>query len=497
MAKLAAIGSMLPREVTLKDIVFDAPPTVAQFMKDDHFGRLIAGPVGSGKTTGCLFELFRRACEQEQGEDGFRHTRFAIVRQTLKQLKDTVLKDITSWLEGIAEYKVSDNTIYIEFDDVKSEWLLIPLDTPEDQRRLLSMQLTGAWMSEAIEMQVELVAPLSGRLGRYPSGKLGAATWSGIIADTNMPPEGSDWHKFMVQPSSDWGIFIQPGGLEEIAENLPHLNQTSATRLLPEDHPDRISRGRMYYERAARNSNPDWVKRYVHAQFGDDPSGTAVFRDCFKMSFHVVDDMEQPSRAFPLLLGQDFGRDPCTIICQVDHRGRLLVHGECIAEDIGLETHIERQLRPMLMEQWFLGCPVAMVGDPAGRQRSTIYEETTFDVLKRMGFPAFPAPTNDIDTRLRAVESWLLKQSDGKGMVLINRQRCPVLIRGLSGGYRYAKTKQGTRKPLPDKNEFSHVMDAFQYACLVAMGRMSEVVAKHLARRTRFARPQINSAAWT
>jgi hypothetical protein len=118
-------------------IEYSAPATCARFMKSDAFTRVIAGPVGSGKTTACLFELFRRACEQQPAEDGLRYTRFAIVRSTLKQLKDTVLKDVTGWLEGIAEYKVSDNTIYVTIGDVRSEWLLIPLDTPEDQRRLL------------------------------------------------------------------------------------------------------------------------------------------------------------------------------------------------------------------------------------------------------------------------------------------------------------------------------------------------------------------------
>jgi len=113
-------------------INYTAPPTVARFMKSEAFFRIIAGPVGSGKTTGCLFELFRRACEQQKAPDGLRYTRFAIVRSTLKQLKDTVLKDITSWLAGIADYRVSESTVYIRIGDVRSEWLLIPLDTPED-----------------------------------------------------------------------------------------------------------------------------------------------------------------------------------------------------------------------------------------------------------------------------------------------------------------------------------------------------------------------------
>jgi hypothetical protein len=477
-------------------INYDAPPTCARFMKSNSFGRLIAGPVGSGKTTACLFELFRRACEQEKAPDGLRYTRFAIVRQTLKQLRDTVLKDITDWLQGVARYKVSENTIYVEVGDVRSEWLLIPLDDPEDQRRLLSMQLTGAWMSEAIEMDVAIISPLSGRLGRFPRGVQGAPTWFGLIADTNMPSEGSAWHKFMTEPPEDWQIFIQPGGLEDTAENLNWLTQTSTTLALPLDHPDRLAQGRTYYERFVRSNSPDWCKRYVHAQFGDDPSGTAVFRESFKSSFHVVDELS-PIPGYPLIVGQDFGRDPCSVICQMDHKGRLLVLEEVLAEDIGLELHIERSLRPALMHERYLGRPVVIVGDPAGKAKSTSYEETSFDLVKRMGFMAYPAPSNNIDRRLRSVEAFLLAQRDGGPAMLFDRDKCPQLVRAMSGGYRYAKTRAGNRKPNPDKNDYSHIADALQYAALAAHGGMVGMIAGRLTRRVRQERTRVSAAAWT
>lgn len=480
-------------------INYAASPTAAAFMKSTSFGRLFAGPVGSGKTTGCIFELFRRALEQDKAADGYRYTRFAIVRQTLKQLKDTVLKDIEDKLHAVSRYKVMDNVVYVEFGDVKSEWLLLPLETAEDQRRLLSMQLTGAWMSECIEMDVNLVAGIAGRCGRYPSGDRGVPNWFGVIGDTNMPTENSDWHRFMTDDKpKDWEVFMQPGGMEEYAENLQWLTQTPATLKLPEDDPRRLAQGRLYYERLTRNNNQDWVRRYVHAQFGNDPSGTAVFRDSFKTSFHVREGLE-PNRFAPLLIGQDFGRDPCSAIFQMDTRGRLICLEEVIAEDIGLEGHIEKNLRPVLMQPRYFGIPIIIIGDPAGTAKSTIYEETTFDVLKRMGFQTVPAPTNDLDKRLRAVESWLLKQNDGTGSVLFDRDLCPKIIRGLAGGYRYARTRTGVRKLLPDKNEYSHPLDAVQYVCLMTHGRTHELIGRHLRRGPAHSsgRQRVSAAGWT
>lgn len=477
-------------------IVFDAPPTVARFMKSDSFGRLIAGPVGSGKTTGCIFELMRRACDQWPGEDGLRYTRFAIVRQTLKQLKDTILKDILAWLPGIAEWKVSESTVFVRVGDVRSEWLLIPLDSPEDQKRLLSSQLTGAWMSEAIEMDVDLVPAIAGRMPRYPSGIRGLPKWHGIIADTNMPAEGFPWHKFMTEVQPDWQVFIQPGGLTDEAENLDWLNQTQETLKLPLGDPRRRAQGRLYYERLARNTNKDWIRRYVDAQFGDDPSGTAVYRESFTKTFHVVDHIE-PAHGHPLLVGQDFGRDPWSVICQMDHKGRLLVLAEVPAEDIGLELHINRSLRPALSHERYMGRPVAVIGDPAGVAKDSHSEETSFELIKRLGFQAFSAPTNDIDPRIRSIDAFLLAQRDGGPCMLIDGQRCPTIVRALGGGYRYGKTKDGLRKPAPDKNKFSHPIDALQYACLAAHGGMTTFITKRLQGRPRIMRPRISSRAWT
>lgn len=466
------------------NIVYNAPPTVSELMRSTAYIRLIAGPVGSGKTTGMIFELLRRACEQAPAADGIRYTRFAIVRQTLQQIKMTILKDILSWLRGITVWRVSESTVYLQVGDVRSEWILVPLENIEDQRRLLSSNFTGIWVSECIEIDASLIDPIVGRCGRFPDPKLAPCTWQGVVMDTNMPEEGSDWHATMESPAGHWQIFKQPGGLDEHAENLQWLNQTAETLLLPEDHPDRLIQGVQYYIRAAGGRSEEWVDRYVRAKYGIDPSGRAVFAATFHprtrdgAPWHVVPQLT-PVPGYIMMIGQDFGRDPCAVLTQVDQRGRLLVLEEVICRHMGLELAVDTKLRPALSQSRYLGIPVAVIGDPSGVAKSQHSEETSFDLLRRKGLTGYPASTNDFDPRVRAVEQWFLGSRDAGPAILIDGPRCPTLVQALKSGYRFKLTKETNEPgPRPIKNEWSHVAEALQYAALGT--QMGNMIAQHL-----------------
>jgi hypothetical protein len=479
----------------MPELAYVAPPTVASFMKSAAFGRVIMGPIGSGKTTACVIELLRRAMEQAPGKDGRRYTRFAIVRKTLRQLKDTVLRDCNIWLKGLGEWKVSDNTYYLDFHDVRSEWIFIPFEAEEDQARLLSMQLTGAFLSECIEMDIGTLGPISGRMPRYPVGNMGSPSWFGIIADTNFPIELSAWHKFMEDPPANWQIFKQPSGMAEDAENLNWLGQTELTAKLALDNPLRLHQGRTYYTRHIQTygENHPWVKRYVLAQYGADASGRAVFQHTFRLDFHTAPDTEIiPS--YPIIVGQDFGRNPWSLICQVDHMGRLLVHEEVEGENVGLERHINQNLRPRLMAERYLGHRIVVVGDPSGVAKGTIAEESCFDALKRLGLPCFPAPTNNLEPRLRAVEALLGRQTNGGASLVISRARCPHLCRAMNGGYRFTSSTT-----IPDKLDaggYSHVADDLQYVALIVHGGLSDSIGRMLTPRPRRPAVHMTAAAW-
>lgn len=463
-------------------VSFVAPPTVGKFMASDSFIRLIIGPVGSGKSTGNIMELLRRSVEQAPDHTGVRKTRFAVVRNTLPQLKQTCLADIQALLSPIVNYRVADSTVQIrvetaEWGKVESDWLLIPLDSKEDQQRLLSLNLTGAWISEFREIPISLVEALAGRVGRYPSKALGGPTWFGIVGESNPPDEDSEWHnKLEIERPPNWAVFHQPGGMEPTAENRDNL---------PPD----------YYENLVANNSPDWVDVHVHAKYGQSLSGQAVFRRSFSPGFHITYNKLSHNPMYPLMIGQDFGRTPACLIGQVDSRGRLLILGEEASSDMGIEQFVTTLLRPRLYRE-FAGMPAFIVGDPAGRHKSQTGEESPFDVLKRLGFKAYAAPTNDIDSRLRAVESLLLRQTDGGPMLLVDGGACPQLCAALKHNYRYRRKQTGDLDDKPEKKHpWSDLADSLQYMALAVNGNYTAKVMNE--GRSRMTAPRPSVAGWT
>ncbi len=460
-------------------LTYTAPPTVGRFMLDDHKVRLLLGPYGSGKTTGCIMELAKRMLEEHPDASGVRRTRFVIVRNTAQQLRQTILEDIRKWLQPVMTYKVTDSTLVFDFmhptaGRIHSEWMLIPLDKPEDQQRLLSLNITGGWVSEYREIPISVVEALLGRVGRYRPLGVAKNAWYGIIGESNPPDEDSEWHiKMEVDLPNNWAVFKQPGGMEPTAENRDNL-------------PDG------YYESLIESNTEDWVDVHVHAKYGKSLAGQAVFRTSFKPDIHVSYHPLTANPLKPIMIAQDFGRTPAALFCQLDAIGRLIILREAVSNGMGIEQFAVTLLRP-LIAQHYMNAKVFIVGDPAGRQKGQIGEESPFDALKRLGFRAYPAPTNDLEPRLRAAEQIMLRR-DG---LLIDGNNCPLLVQALKSYYRFKRTKQtGELAELPEKNHpWSDLGDCTQYAALGALG---DYVAQVIAESTpRPRRPRPSVASWT
>ena len=59
------------------------------------------GPVGSGKSSGCIWHLVLNAMKQPVQYDGVRRSRYAILRATYPALKSTVVKSWQNWFKDI------------------------------------------------------------------------------------------------------------------------------------------------------------------------------------------------------------------------------------------------------------------------------------------------------------------------------------------------------------------------------------------------------------
>jgi len=432
---------------------YTPPPTLRRFMLSDARVRAIRGPVGSAKSTACVMELFRRACQAPRQADGIRRSKGVIVRNTLQQLKTTNLITIQQLLRPVMRYKVSDQTIELRFNDVESDWLLLPLDTPENVQRLLSLELTFGWVSEFREIDPEIVQSVLSRLGRYPSrAMLGTNDhdyWYGLMMESNSFTEDSMWYdQLELNLPANWEYFIQPGAFDPGAENRENL-------------PPR------YYEDLMESNTEDWVDQYVHNRIGPSLSGQSVFRQSFKHAFHVAKSPLIPTPGYPIIIGMDTGRNPAAALGQIDTRGRLPVFDAVHGENMGIEQFLRRHVRPLLAHSKYASTPAYVVLDPACKQRSQIGEESVLDAVKRAGFSAIPAMTNAIDPRLRAVEKRLLEQHDGGPSIIFDPEGCKDLVLALGSRYRYKIKKDKSLEETPEKlHPWSDLADALQYLCL-------------------------------
>jgi hypothetical protein len=465
-------------------IDYDAPHTVTDFMLDDSKVRLIIGPYGSGKTTGCIMELMRRAMMEYPDQQGVRRTRFVVVRNTAQQLRQTILEDIRKWLQPAMTYRVTDSTVQFRFSHptqgrIESDWMMIPLDKPEDQQRLLSLNITGGWVSEFREVPIRVVEALLGRCGRFKPLGVQQNAWYGVIGESNPPDEDSEWYnKLEIERPPTWKLFKQPGGMDPKAENK---------------EPGRLPPG--YYEDLVASNNADWVDVHVHAKYGKSLSGQAVFRASFKPDFHVTYNSLKPIPSLPLMIGQDFGRTPASLIGQVDNRGRLLIFNEATSVDMGIEQFATSTLRPLMFNH-FTGLASFMVADPTGKDKGQISEESPFDALRRLGFKVYGAPTNDLEPRLRSVEQLFLRQIDGGPMLLIDGANCPLLVQALKFHYRYKRKQNMELEDKPEKTHpWSDLVDCLQY---LALSTNANYVGKMMMdSRPRQMRPRPSAAGWT
>lgn len=444
----------------MADIVYDYKyvPTVKAFSQSEKFIRGLMGPFGSGKSSGCVMELIKIADAQKPQFDGKRRARFAAIRNTYSQLEDTTIKTFHDWVPPhlFGQYNKADFNYLITglAPDLEIEVLFRSLDRPEHVSKLLSMELTAAWVNEAREVPWAVIKALQGRVGRYPAVKDGGCVKAGIILDTNPPDTDSWWYElFEEKKPNNAALFRQPSGLSAEAENKIFLPAN-------------------YYENLIEGSDEDFVKVYVHGEYGFLKDGKPVYPE-YNDSVHCKDI--EPSKDLPIYRGWDFGLTPSCVWSQLLPDGRWNTFDELNADSLGIDTFADSVLlhaeRNYPWAKKFID-----IGDPAGEQRSPLAKETEentcFKVLHAKKIMVEPGDQT-LTIRIGSVKRALNTNIMGKPIMVVH-SRCKTLRKGYQGRYKYKKVKiAGTEERFhtdPDKNEYSHPHDANQYVAAKLFG---------------------------
>lgn len=438
------------------------PPTLKRFAYDDSRWRIVIGPVGSGKSTRCNREIVRRALRQRRGPDGIRRTRFAIIRNTYGQLRDTTRKTFEQWIPAwMGNWHEQSFTFRVRFDDVDCEVLFRALDRPEDVRKLLSLELTGAYINELREIPQHIVDVLDTRIGRYPSIAQGGASWRGIWADTN-PWHGGHWGAKMAAKGLPGRAFYrQPGGRSAAAENVENLDPG-------------------YYDALCIGKDREWIRVYVDGEDADSDVGSvygAWMADLAKRGGICAFDHGTDG----VYTSWDLGRADATSIWwwKVGGNGlpQVLDHYENAGQGLSHFFDVVDGKGYRYAKHLF---PHDARAKTLATQRSVLEQAADHWGLEKVGL----TPELSLEDGIAAVR-WLLEQP------IEIHERCDVPGRFEHSGlealreYRYEWDEEDqcfSRQPL--HNWASHTADAFRYLACAVKGAQDEAKPEEKPKQT-------------
>ena len=265
-----------------------------------------------------------------------------------------------------------------------------------------------------------------------------------------------------------WNFYNQPPGMLEVTSENPEALPGGGR--LWANNPKAENVGNLpngYYEQQIGDKELDWIECYVGGKYVYVKEGKPVWHE-YDDTIMVDHDLT-PDLSLPLHVGLDFGLTPAAVIGQRFASGKWHVLEEIVTEDMGLERFGQMLLYELNMK--YPKFEVKVWGDPAGMKRDEIFEVTAFDHLRTIGLTAQPTASNDFQVRREAGAAPMLRLTDGKPGLRVNA-RCTRLRKALAGGYHFKRVGisggNDRFRDVPNKNDSSHVGDAYGYLLLGA-----------------------------
>lgn len=426
----------------------------------------LMGPIGSGKTTTCLLKVgYFGALLQRPDKDGVRRWRCATIRDTYRQVWRATIPSWSDWFPRTAgEWTGSDgnpakHVLTVPHPDggpIELETNFLAIGDNQIEEVLRGYELSAIHLGEADLLHPNVLTYCRGRVGRYPKQHDGGCVWPGVVAEYNAPDiDNYLYAKFEEEKPEGHAFFRLPSGLSPQAENLKNLPPG-------------------YYD-GQIHGNPDWyVRRMIRNEYGYSRDGKPVFEHEYNDDVHCAKANLDPIPGLPVQFGADAGGTPACVLGQYTPSGQWRVFDEIVADGGFCGPNRFGRLLVDALSRYpgiVIGDgradPSAMFGADSGDgERNWIL---TLSEASKVRFG--PASTNKLLPRLEAIRMPLTRMIDGGQPGLLISPRCRVLRKALNSGYRYRKMKTAGEDRFdtkPDKNEFSHVVDALQYLLLDA-----------------------------
>lgn len=466
-------------------------PVLNEFMGCKDRVSFIMGPLGSGKTYAACQRLLKHMKEQEPNEKGERPTRWCAVRNTYPDLMTTTVRDFQEVFRGLGTMKLGSLepptfTCYFRLEDktiVKSEVIFLALDREDSEKKLRGLQVTGFWLNETKELIKPIVDMADMRHGRYPSRVAGGVlpTWHGMFGDLNAPDE-DHWYYHLaeeVRPEG-WKFFRQPGGMLDGGKGIDGL-----TNWIPNEDAENLANlPEGYYIRGRQAKSEGWIAVNLANQYGFVVEGKPVHPE-FRDHVHTHPELLEVDKAYPLVIGLDFGRTPAAAILQfIEPMGRWHVIDEYVTHDMSA-SRFAPELK-LYLDRTYPGMAVSAWGDPAGDHAGQTVETTPIEILRAHGIPCQPCHTNETLIRRSAVTNPLMRNCmDGRAALIVS-PKAKMIRKGLRGGFCYRRMKvpgEDRFTELPDKNIYSHPVEALEYGLMGAGEGRRALVPGHAQRR--------------
>ena len=154
--------------------------TIREFHTSEAFFRVLIGPLGSGKTQACIFELLHCIDNQVPDRNGKRRSRWLAARNTYPDLQTTTITDYRAFTDQIPGFEFKNGSPPISIINyprqdgtvVEAEVLFEAFDRASDDRKGRGKQLTGVWFNELKELNkanVDMLASQWSRSGAFVS----------------------------------------------------------------------------------------------------------------------------------------------------------------------------------------------------------------------------------------------------------------------------------------------------------------------------------------